>query len=716
MSVSIQLAPRARRSSYLISLIEMLASTVSEPDKTAPQVLKALQNAGADVHLESKPAADAHSAANTNPQRSQELLEPRCSQGDISQEAISNHSSAASSRSSSKKGARPDRLKKRVSFANNTKSEPESAPHPRSLPSREREQLLLSICQQVEEEVDKDPVSKKFKGWHQSGMFGEETLLEMLKARKLGIADRFLKLPAFRETRRLFKAEHLNRSQAAQHIILMIEEMSYRLPLNNQDQTQDANTIGEVTDHDLESSTDDYTLDDSADPEPEVVSDILTKSTGDTSGVHDEFITKFDEQFKSAVLAMGELVLTGEMTTIEHLKYLRQLLDNRPRLIEAARIQSAQAATVGRKEHDVVSKESTNAQGKQDSTKSSTHDEPDLSSENDLSAKIAPSHIFPDNESAEDSALRRQMIQYSMGEVGAVVAELDIDDETTEPSDDEDDGEIDFGDTSPEEDADEEEDKFGRSAARVLSNDYLADMQALEKKLKAQAMVNVGPDANLPASSNVTSNDLEELLDNVANADDVNKKPSSTKSKGVRFAAELDIQEAPLVSSVAGNKRASHVQSTPKPADNGILERDASAQSLVDTAAESRIKMSQRNSAQTGNLEDNKHIDDPIKANGASDEAEPNRRPMNAPHASTIVERPWSASSSVTAAQGVDEFDSALLNQQVSTEYHRVRNRMIQREGGFLARDDEKAVVPLTEEEGGPKKMSRFKLARLGQR
>jgi unconventional prefoldin RPB5 interactor 1 len=43
-----------------------------------------------------------------------------------------------------------------------------------------------------------------------------------------------------------------------------------------------------------------------------------------------------------------------------------------------------------------------------------------------------------------------------------------------------------------------------------------------------------------------------------------------------------------------------------------------------------------------------------------------------------------------------------------------MRNRMIQRQGGFM-KEEESEVVPFTEDEGGPKKMSRFKAARLAR-
>ena len=59
-----------------------------------------------------------------------------------------------------------------------------------------------------------------------------------------------------------------------------------------------------------------------------------------------------------------------------------------------------------------------------------------------------------------------------------------------------------------------------------------------------------------------------------------------------------------------------------------------------------------------------------------------------------------------------DEFDKSLLQQQVAEEYYKARNRFIHRQGGFL-KESEDPNQPLAEEEGGPKKMSRFKAARL---
>jgi unconventional prefoldin RPB5 interactor 1 len=61
-----------------------------------------------------------------------------------------------------------------------------------------------------------------------------------------------------------------------------------------------------------------------------------------------------------------------------------------------------------------------------------------------------------------------------------------------------------------------------------------------------------------------------------------------------------------------------------------------------------------------------------------------------------------------------DALDPQILHQEVAIEYHRIRNRMIQKQGGFM-KEEESEFVPLTEEEGGPKKLSRFKAARLAR-
>lgn len=251
--------------------------------------------------------------------------------------------------------------------------------------------------------------------------------------------------------------------------------------------------------------------------------------------------------------------------------------------------------------------------------------------------------VIPANESPEDAALRRQMIQYNMSEVNNIVAEMNLDDEASDASYSDGDGEEIPDDSS----LDEDEDKFGRTKRRVLSDDYLAEMRALEQRLNAKAIQNVGPNAPPEASTLASGHETEAqpLIQPKSNGISKASKPPTTKA--VRFAEELDIQPSPPSPPNAPQPTTPHPPTPPK------------------------------------------HI-----------------------HANTIIERPYSSTSNTPTEP--DEFDPALLRQEVKTEYNQLRNRMIQRQGGFTAPEDG-PEVPLTEAEGGPKKLSRFKAARLGK-
>ena len=250
--------------------------------------------------------------------------------------------------------------------------------------------------------------------------------------------------------------------------------------------------------------------------------------------------------------------------------------------------------------------------------------------------------VIPANESSEDATLRRQMIEYNMSEVNNIVAEIDLDDEASDASY----SDADSEDIPDDSSLDEEEDKFGRAKRRVLSDDYLAEMRALEQRLNAKAIRNVGPNEPTEASILVNGHETEEQAPNGSPEENANKETKPPATKAVRFASELDIQ------------------SSPPPSTSPPPQPPAPSQ----------------------------------------------QRPI---HANQIIERPYTTTSSTTPAEP-DEFDPALLQQEVRTEYHKMRNRMIQRQGGFTD-PDEGPEIPLTEAEGGPKKMSRFKAARLGR-
>ena len=183
------------------------------------------------------------------------------------------------------------------------------------------------------------------------------------------------------------------------------------------------------------------------------------------------------------------------------------------------------------------------------------------------------------------------------------------------------------------------------------------------------------------------------------------------------------------------------------PIKHNIIERVASMPGFIEPTAAPKKKISRFKSARTGgstisppNIESDMPVADSIADSSflqkntlpplnSSRYHLPNHTaftdphgtrqvptgPVNRTYAANVLERPYSPTANSSTAVGPDELDSALLYQQVATEYHHMRNRMIHRQGGFLATDEEKAEIPLTEEEGGAPKISRFKAARLAQ-
>ena len=326
------------------------------------------------------------------------------------------------------------------------------------------------------------------------------------------------------------------------------------------------------------------------------------------------------------------------------------------------------------------------------------------------------SPVIPEDESSEDAALRRQMLQYNMEEVGAVVAEIDLDDDMSTPPYSEDEDE---DDTSVE-----EEDEHGRSTNIILSKEYVKQMKALETRLNASMIENVGPTATSELSRKDNS------VGTIANSEaDTTKSRKGSPTKVVRFAADLDVQEAPIQDDV--------VQTSSNPASTDGP--------MFGNSVPSKQKVSRFKSARSGNSQPphedelpqqpsppiKKDIEERTIPNGSvrsqpkpSAEPLPENRtreistgPPDRPHADTIIERPFPSHSDDPPPEP-DEFDPGLLQKQVTSEYHRQRNRMIHRQGGFLAKEEEEeAEVPVDEygnEEG--RKVSRFMAARLGKK
>ena len=381
------------------------------------------------------------------------------------------------------------------------------------------------------------------------------------------------------------------------------------------------------------------------------------------------------------------------------------------------------------------------------------------SSKNKSSTEITPSHltngptfiearnphvdlespIIPADDSPEDAALRRQMLEYNINEVGAVVAEIELDEDDESLSD------ASYTDDEGEDSSDagsrvEDEDEYGRTTRLVLGDVYFEEMRALEKKLNASAIQNVGPHAN-----GIPSPVIEKVI-NSASGDDSSEGPSShpsrsSISKGVRFAEELDIQEA-----TPKDQRHGIAKPVSRTIEDTIVERitpvDGSTEPAAAPKKVSRFKRAiagdhttsspkvasnvpvadniverkpSKISASSKSISTRYHLRDETAFTALDSTREVPTGPPNRTHAPTVIERPYSATAETPTAVEPDGLDPTLLHQQVASEYHRMRNRMIQRQGGFLATDEEKAETPLTEEEGGAPKISRFKAARLAR-
>jgi unconventional prefoldin RPB5 interactor 1 len=332
--------------------------------------------------------------------------------------------------------------------------------------------------------------------------------------------------------------------------------------------------------------------------------------------------------------------------------------------------------------------------------------------------------VIPADESEDDAALRREMLQYSMGEVGEVVAELIIEEGSDDDDDGDDDYEVDY--TDEDEDEDGDEDKYGRSTQRIITNRYRERMLELEKRLGVKSRFTAEqPDEPDDDSDEATVSD--EGIGRIVVDRSVVSQPSTTpnlpaeitenpgdnktEAKKVRFAANLDVAPA--------KANALPVERSQEPAKqlvdplNDVVER--SGPSNRSQAASTR-KASRFKKNRTAEM-----LEDPIPSSVSKgpldvpvrflDQERPTAPsgPKGLTLASSIVER-----GKILVPENPEELDDILAQQEVADEYHRKRRNFIHREGGFM-KEDESPVRRLDEEEGGPERMSRFKAARLSK-
>ncbi|USP79497.1 hypothetical protein yc1106_06771 [Curvularia clavata] len=332
--------------------------------------------------------------------------------------------------------------------------------------------------------------------------------------------------------------------------------------------------------------------------------------------------------------------------------------------------------------------------------------------EDDDDDESLSSPIIPEDESPEDAELRRQMLQYGMSEVGQVVAELNLDKPTASFSDDDEDD--DYYDDDYNTEDEEEEDEYGRSTRPVVTEEYRRQMLELEKKLNARMIENIGPqkdDHSLEEhigdirTMRIQKDDqFDQSLDasKSTSQSTADVSPEKTKKKGVRFANDVDISEAPK--QVPEPTRAAQPAAKLAPTiSDTIVERSAPAPpSQVEPpkpGKTSRFK-SARAAASTPQV-----LPTPPVPEAPPVPTGPAGRTL----ATTITEHVPSPSE----PQAPDEFDPVILNREIQAEYHKARNRFIQRQGGFKATEEDEENPIMEERDGKPKKVSRFMAARL---
>ncbi|KAI0976881.1 Prefoldin subunit-domain-containing protein [Xylaria arbuscula] len=318
--------------------------------------------------------------------------------------------------------------------------------------------------------------------------------------------------------------------------------------------------------------------------------------------------------------------------------------------------------------------------------------------------------IRPADESPEDADLREDMIRYNkqtmMYEMAPIVAELNLEDGSAD-----DDG----WDYDENEEDDDDEDEWGRSTSGIVDDDYKREMLELKERLSKQAFgeqkeadeeddefsEGIGRIAIRQEKSSATQNNSN-LLDTNGNAP-TNSTSQDNVKKSVRFAPTLDVSEASSPSPRQQPLQAQHSEIDPL---SDVTERRSSGPSNIAPKSgrkQSRFRKERANgppATQTPLIAPEKPTDIGKYAPSG---------PEGQTLASTILEHEPSSE-----IKEPDELDANFLHQQVTEEYYKMRNKMIGRQGGFL-KENTDAIQPLEEEEGGPKRVSRFKAARLAK-
>ncbi|KAI1334203.1 hypothetical protein F5Y15DRAFT_296158 [Xylariaceae sp. FL0016] len=316
--------------------------------------------------------------------------------------------------------------------------------------------------------------------------------------------------------------------------------------------------------------------------------------------------------------------------------------------------------------------------------------------------------VYPADDTPEDAALREDMLSYNKDteayELAPVVAEMQL--EHVPDDEDEDWGSDDYDDD--DDDDNDNEDRWGKSSAPV-DDDWKRQMLELKERLSKHSwdVKKTVDEIEEEEGQNDDANDLAEGIGRIS-IRPAQSKPEETEDiaakpkKSVQFTPSLDIAE-PSTPAITKEPHES-VEPEENPISD-VVERKPGATSTPSALGKkpSRFRANRANGTIPAVQKS------PVVPQWSASEArEVPSGPADKTISTVVQERETSA-----AAKEPDEFDTDLLHRQATEELYKVRNRMIQKQGGFM-KEDENPIQPIDEEEGG-RKVSRFKAARLAR-
>lgn len=343
------------------------------------------------------------------------------------------------------------------------------------------------------------------------------------------------------------------------------------------------------------------------------------------------------------------------------------------------------------------------------------------------------------NDTPAEAELRREMLEYSRGldEVGAIVAELEMEEEASDVSYVDDDLDVDLGSEDEEEDSEagsEEED--GRSKnPLILSRGYHKRMKELQERL---GLKNVGPQSNAespagqekqsprpPAAEAARKAAIaRQRKSEKSSLKDTSKKTSGTedpikekpKKKRVAFSSELDVASESADATIPPHtKLSSNHKDKPRlrPINDSVIEREvdedeeestAPAAPAPKAAKQSRFKATRQTQPQTPMFAPPMTLP---SENISDDKSAP--QPPSKIMSTDLVERPAPRGSK---APDPEDFTDENHRREIAMDYqkHRIK-RIHAQDGGFLGSGEEDEITPLEDDNG--KRVSRFKAARV---